>query len=79
MDEIKKKQFLERVRKGAKEKGTTDNIKKLTSGKAIRLKCLDCTCYSPNEVQLCEIKDCTLWPFRLGHRPKEQPFYKYKR
>ena len=36
---------------------------------AIRLKCLDCTCDSHKEVELCPIKDCTLWPFRFGVRP----------
>lgn len=38
--------------------------------KAIRLKCLDCVCGSVNEVKLCPCTDCTLWPYRLGHRPK---------
>lgn len=38
--------------------------------KAIRKKCLDCCCGNPYEVRLCACTDCTLWPYRLGHRPK---------
>ncbi len=34
--------------------------------KAIRAKCLDCTCYQVTEVKLCPAKDCPLWMFRLG-------------
>jgi len=36
---------------------------------AIRLKCLDCVCESPKEVELCHVTDCSLWPFRFGVRP----------
>lgn len=38
---------------------------RITRGKAIRLKCLDCCCGSAVEVRKCEKKDCTLWPFRM--------------
>lgn len=34
---------------------------------AIRLKCLDCTCYQSEEVRLCPADDCILWAFRFGH------------
>ena len=37
--------------------------------KAIRRKCLDCVCGSAKEVELCIIKDCSLYPWRFGHRP----------
>ena len=37
--------------------------------KAIRLKCLDCMCNQVNEVRLCPSKDCSLYPYRLGHNP----------
>lgn len=37
--------------------------------KAIRLKCLDCCADQQAEVRKCPIKDCTLWPYRMGHRP----------
>ncbi|MCM8787537.1 MAG: hypothetical protein NC935_05730 [Candidatus Omnitrophica bacterium] len=34
----------------------------------IYAKCLDCTCYQPKEVILCEIKECPLW----SERPKDK-------
>lgn len=37
--------------------------------KAIRRKCLDCSCYQPSEVRLCEAIGCPLWPFRAGRHP----------
>lgn len=37
--------------------------------KAIRAKCLDCCGGSANEVKLCEIEDCPLFPYRFGKRP----------
>jgi hypothetical protein len=37
--------------------------------KAIRLKCKDCCCGSPQEVKLCPVKDCSLYPYRLGKHP----------
>jgi len=36
---------------------------------AIRLKCLDCVCYSAGEVGKCDIANCSIWPFRFGKRP----------
>lgn len=36
--------------------------------KAIRAKCLDCNTTS-NEVKLCPVKQCALWPFRFGKNP----------
>lgn len=44
-------------------------VRKLTPIKAIRAKCLDCTCWSTTEVEQCTAKDCPLWGYRLGHRP----------
>ncbi len=41
--------------------------------KAIRAKCLDCTCGHPAEVRNCTIKSCPLYPYRMGHRPKKNP------
>ena len=38
---------------------------------AIRKKCLDCCCNQYNEVRDCDIKTCTLWPYRFGKRPTE--------
>ena len=37
--------------------------------KAIRAKCLDCMCDQVNEIRLCPIEDCALYPFRLGKNP----------
>ena len=39
--------------------------------KAIRLKCLDCSNGSFNEVRLCPCIECTLHPYRMGKRPKK--------
>jgi len=41
--------------------------------RAIRQNCLDCMCGSSNEVQLCTIKDCPLFPYRFGKRPYKKP------
>lgn len=40
--------------------------------KAIRAKCLDCCCNQVMEVRLCEIRECALWPYRMGKRPKKE-------
>ena len=37
--------------------------------RAIRAKCLDCSCYQAGEVRLCEAVKCPLWPFRAGKHP----------
>ena len=41
-------------------------MERLTRAKAIRAKCLDCCCDSKQEVNLCPIKTCPLWIYRLG-------------
>ena len=46
----------------------------LTPIKAIRAKCLDCCCGMAKEVRLCLIKDCPLWPYRMGKRPKNDKY-----
>lgn len=43
--------------------------KRVSPLKAIRAKCLDCCCGSSNEVKLCSIERCALWPYRTGHDP----------
>lgn len=48
---------------------TTENSKTLTAIKAIRAKCLDCSGGSSQEVKLCVIPECPLYPFRLGKNP----------
>ena len=37
--------------------------------KAIRKKCLDCSCGSRKEVRECPVIECTLYPYRFGRRP----------
>ena len=37
--------------------------------KAIKLKCLDCTCGSRAEVEQCTVKTCPIYYFRLGKNP----------
>lgn len=39
---------------------------RLTRGKAIRLKCLDCCCGNNAEVRRCPVKSCPLWRYRMG-------------
>lgn len=39
--------------------------------KAIRAKCLDCCCNEYTEVERCTMKDCPLWYYRFGKRPKD--------
>jgi len=45
-------------------------MQRLTRGKAIRAKCLDCCCGDSKEVRLCTIKDCSLYPYRMGREEK---------
>ena len=44
---------------------------KRTPIKAIRAKCIDCTNGQNVEIRECPIKECPLWEYRMGHRPKE--------
>jgi len=37
--------------------------------KAIRKKCLDCTCGQYEEIRKCTVVDCALYPYRMGRRP----------
>ena len=50
-----------------------DEPKRISATKAIRLKCLDCCCGNPNEVRLCTIPNCPLYPFRFGKDPYRKP------
>jgi hypothetical protein len=40
--------------------------------KAIRLKCLDCSCGSAPEVRACVFTECSLYPFRFGKNPNRK-------
>jgi len=37
-----------------------NNANRVTRAKAIRLKCLDCSCGQLTEIRECPIKDCAL-------------------
>jgi hypothetical protein len=39
--------------------------------KAIRQKCLDCTCNQHKEIRLCPVVDCAIYPYRMGRRPNK--------
>ena len=41
--------------------------------KAIRAKCLDCSCGQFVEIRECPVVECPLWEYRLGHRPQKEP------
>ncbi|MCK4462809.1 MAG: hypothetical protein KAU58_00690 [Candidatus Omnitrophica bacterium] len=47
-------------------------MKQLTPLKAIRAKCLDCCGNHPSQVRKCDISDCPLFIYRLGHNPKRK-------
>ena len=40
-----------------------------TPMKAIRAKCLDCSCNQRDEIKYCPVDKCPLYPFRLGKNP----------
>lgn len=42
----------------------------LTPLRAIRAKCRDCMCNQVAEIRKCPITSCPLYPYRMGHRPK---------
>ena len=46
--------------------------KELTPLKAIRAKCLDCYAGHPSQVRKCDLSDCPLFIYRLGHNPKRK-------
>lgn len=47
-------------------------MKILTPLKAIRAKCIDCCCGNTKEPARCTITDCSLYPYRKGHRPPKE-------
>lgn len=53
------------------KKGYSMEKEVLTPIKAIRAKCMDCSCESFIEVRECNVTDCPLYPYRMGHRPKK--------
>ena len=45
-------------------------MERITRGKAIRLKCLDCCCGNSAEVRRCTCAGCPLWRYRMGNEKK---------
>ena len=45
---------------------------KLTPMKAIRRKCIDCSCGSSKEISLCPVQNCPLYDYRFGERPLQK-------
>ncbi len=45
---------------------------KLTPIKAIRAKCHECSNEQFKEVRLCIVKNCLLYEYRNGYRPKDE-------
>ena len=41
--------------------------------RALRLRCIDCSGDSANEVRLCTAVQCPAWPFRMGKNPWRSP------
>ena len=44
----------------------------ITPIKAIKAKCLDCCCGQREDVEMCPVKACSLWAFRLGKNPNRK-------
>ncbi len=44
------------------------NKNNLTPVRAIRLRCLDCSCHQVKEVRDCDIETCPLYEYRMGKR-----------
>lgn len=47
-------------------------MERITRAKAIRLKCLDCTCNQPAEVRRCPVQNCPLWRYRMGKEENDE-------
>ena len=45
--------------------------KKLSPLVAVRHHCLDCCCEVTEEVKLCPVTACSLWPYRFGKFPED--------
>ena len=47
--------------------------------KAIRKKCIDCSCFQPKEVRQCTAIECPIYPYRMGTRPSKETIYTLKK
>ena len=54
-------------------------MKVKTPIKAIRAKCLDCTCNQLQESRECTVKNCPLHPYRMGRRPNDKEIIEYEK
>jgi len=45
---------------------------RITRGKAIRLKCLDCCGGNSAEVRRCPAENCPLWRYRMGSEKRAE-------
>jgi hypothetical protein len=54
-------------------------MKLKTPMKAIRAKCLDCTCNQLQDIRECTIKKCPLYPYRMGRRPTDKEIIEYEK
>lgn len=52
-------------------KGTTKSVL-ITPLKAIRYHCLECVCFSSNEVKKCTENLCPMYPYRFGKDPNKK-------
>ena len=50
------------------------DVKLMTPLQAIRETCKDCCCGNLKEVRECHIKDCPLWPYRMGKKPQDDKY-----
>lgn len=47
-----------------------DTEQSISPLKSIRKKCMDCSNNSSQEIELCPLTDCPLYPLRFGKMPK---------
>ena len=47
--------------------------------RALRMRCIDCSGDSANEVRLCTAVQCPAWPFRMGKNPWRSPLSEARR
>jgi hypothetical protein len=62
--------MLSAIRDGVKREGRAKKLGIPKPLRAIRLKCLDCTCNQEAQIRECTIRLCALWPYRMGRYPK---------
>ena len=61
------------IRDGQKRESRASKLGIPRPLKAIREKCVDCSGGSEKEVRECVVKNCALYPYRMGRYPREAP------